>query len=318
MSRILPLQSNLTELRALDQSLWKAFKHAEKKDLPPAFEPFSVTATFYRLWKLKRLRPYEFYPAYGLLAVAAGIYGVWGPKWMLAIYLVMLLPTFIFLRRYVKQFAFEKTKQLGLAEYAFGVPNLPLLVNGTLLRFEEEVKKLHAAVPARPTKERLASILKLAKSGHEHGDVGYGFDDAARRWVYTGVAFAATSAVTRANEASNVMDGVWKLAMSNGRMSIGLAAMATIALLLLYSLMISPTNEKRRKRRYLLVLTALHESWPADDVVDEVEHQAAKAAIETAKADWQTAHCVVGLPTARRPADEPAEREPNVSRQPAL
>lgn len=284
MSKILLLQSNLMELRTLEQGLWKAFKHAEKKDLPPALEPVSVMVTFHRLWKLKRLRAYEFYPFYGLLAVAAGVYGIWGPKWMLAIYMLLLIPTFVFMRRYVQQFAFEKTKQLGLDEYAFGVPNLPLLVNGTMARLEEDAKRSSPSNQIHPTKERLASILKLVKCGHEHGDVGYGFDDAARRWVYAGVAAAFTFAVTRAHEASTMLDSAWRLALSGGRVSIGLAALAFIVVMVLYSLMISPANDKRRKRRYLLVLTAMHESWPVGEVMDEASREAAMDAIETAKA----------------------------------
>lgn len=286
MSKAASLQSKLTELRLLEQSIWKAFKHAEKKDLPPAFEPVSVSATFYRLWKLKRLRFYEFYPFYGLLAVASGIYAVLGPKWMLAVYVILLFPTFIFLRRYVQQFAFDKTKQLGLDEYAFGVPNLPLLVHGTWLRMEEEVKKIPSAgAEVLPTKEHLASIMKLVKCGHEHGDVGYGFDDAARRWVYAGIAGAFTFAVTRAKEVSPMLDGVWKLVVSGGRVSFGLAVIAFVVVWTLYTLMISPANEKRRKRRYLLVLTALHESWPRDEPATEAAHSAALTAIEAAKAE---------------------------------
>lgn len=285
MSKILPLQSNLMELRTLEQGLWKAFKHAEKKDLPPALEPVSVMVTFYRLWKLKRLRAYEFYPVYGLLAVAAGAYGIWGPKWMVGVYMLLLIPTFVFMRRYVQQFAFEKTKQLGLDESAFGVPNLPLLVNGTMARIEEDAKRSSPTNQIHPTKERLAAILKLVKCGHEHGDVGYGFDDAARRWIYAGVAAAFTFAVTRAKEASNMLDSAWTLALSGGRTSVGLAALALIVVRLLYTLMISPANEKRRKRRYLLVLTAMHESWPAETATEDTARDAAMEAIRTAKAE---------------------------------
>lgn len=81
-----------------------------------------------------------------------------------------------------------------------------------------------------------------------------------------------------------MLDSAWRLALSGGRVSFGLAALTFIVVMVLYTLMISPANDKRRKRRYLLALTALHESWTAEEVMDEASREAATNAIETAKA----------------------------------
>ncbi len=158
MANLVPMQSRLGELSALETNLWRAFKGAEAKYIPPSLNPWSVTANFLRLRRQGYLRLYEFYPLYGLVAISAATAAVRGIHWMFVVYIAALLPMFVFLGKYVKQFAFEKTNLLGLDRCSFGVANLPLLVYGMAKIVSEKSEPVKDIAPAPLTKENLASV----------------------------------------------------------------------------------------------------------------------------------------------------------------
>ncbi|MCV2438168.1 hypothetical protein LNV28_07645 [Paucibacter sp. DJ2R-2] len=262
MSNLMPIQSRLRGLSALETNLWKAFKGAEEKYIPSTLNPWSVTANFLRLRRQGYLRLYEFYPLYGVIAISAATAAVRGNHWMFAVYIAALLPMFVFLGKYIKQFAFEKTNILGLDRLSFGVANLPLLVYGMARIVSEKLEPVKDVVPAPLTKENLASIAKLVKGGHEHGEVGYGLDDVLRKWVFGGIASAAVYASTKAGEVAPLVDKLRHLAANDAGISAAAVTLCFVGTYFLYQLIFSPANEKRRRRRYLLALNAMQESLP--------------------------------------------------------
>lgn len=266
MSTLKPMQSRLGELSTLENKLWRAFKRAEAEYVPPVFNPWTVTQNFLRLRRHGYLRWYEFYPIYALVGVTAGVDAVFVHRWLFAVYIVSLVPLFVFLSRYVKQFAFEKTNMLGLDRYSFGVPHLPLLVYGMAKHVAESTETEKDFAPALPTKENLAAVAKLIKGGHEHGEIGYGFNDAAKKWLFGGVASALVFASTKTNEVAPTAQKIWHLALTDPRFSAGAILIGTVAASFLYQVVFSAANDKRRKRRYLLAINVMQEAQSAEEV----------------------------------------------------
>lgn len=293
MANLVPMQSRLGELSALETNLWRAFKGAEAKYIPPSLNPWSVTANFLRLRRQGYLRLYEFYPLYGVVAISAATAAVRGIHWMFVVYIAALLPMFVFLGKYVKQFAFEKTNMLGLDRCSFGVANLPLLVYGMAKLVSEKSEPVKDIAPAPLTKENLASVAKLVKGGHEHGEVGYGLDDVVRKWVFGGVASAVVYASTKAGEVAPVFERLRQLAVTDARFSAAAVTICFVAAYLLYQLIFSPANDKRRKRRYLLAINAMQESLPvaaerdSGESVDAILRQAVRPAAQAADRQGQ-------------------------------
>lgn len=253
-----PLKSRISELSAMERRLWTAFKDAEKEYIPPAFNPWKVGVTFHRLWRQKFLRFHECYPLYGLFAIACAMAAIFGRPLFFLGYLGFLAVSGFYINKYVEQFAFQKTRIQGLERSSFGVSHLALLVHGMTRLLEEG--KAGAAVP---TRDALASIIKLVKVGHEHGEIGYGFGDAAKKWFYGAVIGAASAAYAHAAEVSGIAAKVWRVIAGNWTASVAVAVLIFGAAIAFYGLFFSAANEKRRKRRYLLALNTIHETWPS-------------------------------------------------------
>lgn len=259
------MQLRLSGLSALDKRLWTAFKLAEKKFVPAVFNPVLVTSNLMSLRRHGYLRWFEFYPIYATLAGASAVLAVFGHPWMFVWYIAALALMFVFLSKYVKRFAFEKTNVLGLVTYSFGVPHLPLLVYGISRNLEEAGELSDGVDPAPYTKENLASVIKLVKGGHEHGEIGYGFDDVLKKWLYGSIASVFLLAFNKADE---IVPAAVKLrhAFTGDAVFWAMAAIVVAsAAYLIYRLVFSPANVKRRNRRYLLAMNVIHETWAGED-----------------------------------------------------
>jgi len=261
MTTNVPMKSRIAELSEVERRLWNVFKVAEKEYIPPVFNPFKVSVNLYRLWRDGRIRFYEFYPVYGLIAVALAGGAVLGHWWLFVGYFGFLAISAFYLNKYVKQFAFQKTQIHGLDRYSFGVPHLPLLVHG-MSRVLSEKSVGNTARPSEPlTKEALGSIVKLVKGGHEHGEIGYGFDDAIKKWLYAAVVGAISTGYAHAAEVSSAFAKAWKVVVGNWMMIAAVVAFIFGTSVMLHGLFFSPANEKRRKRRYLLAFSTIYETW---------------------------------------------------------
>lgn len=160
------IQARIGGLGELENSLWHSFKAAEDNYVPSIFNPWKVTRNFVQLRRLGHLKLYEFYPVYALIAVVfAGTAVIGRQHWLLLAYLVSLMPAVVFLSRYTKQFAFQKTNMLGLDRVSFGVAHLPLLVYGVMRTHEASRDTVLGRRAAALTKTNLSSVIKLVKGG---------------------------------------------------------------------------------------------------------------------------------------------------------
>ncbi len=259
-----PVKSRIAELSAVERRLWNAFEVAEKEYIPPVFKPLKVGVNLYSLWRQGRLRFYELYPVYGLLAVACAVAAIMDHWLLFAGYLGFLALSTFYLSKYVKQFAFQKTQIHGLDRYSFGVPHLPLLVHGmTLVLGERRIGEF--VTSAGPlTKDALGSIIKLVKGGHEHGEIGYGLGDALKKWLYAAVVGAVSAAYAHAAEVSTDAAQAWTVVAGNWKMTVAGVAVILSLGVVFHGLFFWPANEKRRKRRYLMALTIIYETWPGE------------------------------------------------------
>ena len=259
------MKSRIAELSEVERRLWNAFKVAEKEYIPPVFNPYKVSVNLYRLWREGRIRFYEYYPVYGLIAVAFAGGAILGHWWLFVGYLAFLAVSGLYLNKYVKQFAFQKTQIHGLERYSFGVPHLPLLVHGMSRVLSEKRSVGDTARSSEPlTKDALGSIIKLVKGGHEHGEIGYGFDDAIKKWLYAAVVGAISAGYAHAGEVSSGVAKAWKVVAGNWMMTAAVVGFIFGTSVMLHGLFFSPANEKRRKRRYLLALNTIYETWPGE------------------------------------------------------
>lgn len=160
------IQARIGGLSELENSLWRSFKAAEDNYVPSVFNPWKVARNFVQLRRLGYLKLYEFYPVYALIAmVFAGTAVIGRQHWLLLAYLVALVPAVVFLSRYSKQFAFQKTNMLGLDRVSFGVAHLPLLLYGVMRAHETSQDTVLGRRPAALTKSNLSSVIKLVKGG---------------------------------------------------------------------------------------------------------------------------------------------------------
>ncbi|MDP9123197.1 MAG: hypothetical protein M3N82_01105 [Pseudomonadota bacterium] len=67
-----------------------------------------------------------------------------------------------------------------------------------------------------------------------------------------------------AAEVSSGVAKVWKVVAGNWMMTAAGTASIFLISMMLHGLFFSPANEKRRKRRYLLALNTIHETWPGE------------------------------------------------------
>ncbi|HEX6705288.1 MAG TPA: hypothetical protein VF169_11060 [Albitalea sp.] len=252
MASIGNLQSSVRDLAALEKKLWDAFRRAERMYTPPTLR---LVAAFRCAWDLRKrglLSATRFYPLYAtlafLFAIAAPLSGY---LWLLLPYLFFLAWAFYALHGYAT--AIDKTKDANYVSHGFGVSNLALLVLG--------VMEVARATDVSFRKEQLAAIIKLVKSSQDHGEVSWGLADMIKRTLWSGLFGVLVFLVANAATVSTYVD---KLARATTR-SLGLLALiVAVSLTLvycLYDLVFAQVNEKRRKKKYLLMLNIIHEGW---------------------------------------------------------
>jgi len=258
-------RSQIVGLSDLERALSRSFGQAEREHLPPAFWPWAVLPACWTLARAGKLKFYEWHPIYVMLAAACAVMTIVGRSfWYFIPYLVFLIVMFICHRRYVERFIFLRTQCLGLERIGFNVDYLPLLVIGTMTDFARcEDKAAKRDEPVAFTRENVASVIKLAKSGHEYSEIAFGASEVFRRSLLGGIAAAvAYVAANFADVTPWVAKGL-ELASREHVFAAMLAAFCGAFVLMLYGWFFGEASAKRQRRRYLLVLNMIHERWDA-------------------------------------------------------
>lgn len=258
-------RSQIVGLSELERGLWTSFGRAEREHLPPAFKPWAVLKACWTLHRAGKLKFYEWHPIYGVLAAACVAMTIVGRSlWFFFPYLVFLTLMFICHSRYVERFIFLRTQCLGLERFGFNVDYLPLLVIGTMTNYAgREAKSAKGGEPVAFTRENVASVIKLAKSGHEYSEIAFGASEVFRRSFLGGIAAAGAYAIANFAQMTAVVAKGLELASREYVFAALLVAFCGALVLMLHSWFFGEASAKRQRRRYLLVLNMIHEGWNA-------------------------------------------------------
>lgn len=256
--------SQVAALGALENRLWRAFKKAEAQYIPSRLNIFKVSANFADLRRKGHLKLHEYYPIYGAASFGFAFLAVENNSfWYFLGYVLTFSLTLLLMSKYERKFAWAATQVHGLERYAFGVDSLPLLVFGIRRIFPELPSDKGDRAAAPLTKENLASVLKLAKCGHEHGEFSYGIGEWLKRLLFGGVSTFVVYLFSSTKEATQLFEQVSSAFAAKPALAAVLGVFALGLGLLTFEFLFGPVNEKRRKRRYLLALNTIHETWTA-------------------------------------------------------
>ena len=253
MTNINQLNSQLAELAELENSLWKAFERAEKDYLPPLFRPLRLVRTTLELLQAKAL-PWKYnYAAYLLLTALFAVATVTLSFWFIVGYSVFLTLAIFTKDKYAEAFTRHRLGPTKVKGSAFGIDQPSLVVAGLIRLRETTDKKLDPA--------SLQSILKIQKASGDLADSGFGVADKIKG-ALLGLPFVVAPWVY--NNSDRTLQA-WKSAYAAASNSWLLTLVFILPVLLILSfsfdLLFGQPLAKRRRKRYLLVLTLIAESY---------------------------------------------------------
>ncbi|MCW7541183.1 hypothetical protein OOT46_25560 [Aquabacterium sp. A7-Y] len=257
-------QSVLGQINALSEvnnALRRAFKRAVRHYTVPVFSFHKSIPLGLRLWYKGLLPWYALAPLYALLGVVFAVItlvGVvfFGPYslWSLLPYTAALVGYAATHRVFAQGFAVYKGGNAEMAQKAFGVENLLLIVLGVIDGYRSEGALLRRA--------DLAALLKITKAQEEHAGISIGFLDHMKKWLYGAILAAPYYALKNVPE---VRQGIAFLSLLPEKYP-GLTALgsgyALLVVAFIYNLVFSEAKTKREGKLYLLVLSTIYENWP--------------------------------------------------------
>lgn len=252
MANIGNLNKKLTDLAALEKLLWDAFIQSEKEYTP---SPLCLRSTFQKTRKLNKAKILEWYYNYPILLLVAISFALGSLfyNWLLVGYLVVLFFAFTARDRFMHAFAVEKLGTQSYTNYGFGLQNLSLAAVGVL--------KLRDTGGVKLTKESIGSIVKIVKSSHEHSEVSYGIGDQLKKSLFaTPIPVVYYLLENHATLVSFATGGIQYL-KNNLFAAAFIICLILGALLFCYELLLGQTRTKRRKRKYILLLNIIAESF---------------------------------------------------------
>lgn len=253
MTNVNYLAKNLDELAELDKETWKAFRKSQHDYMPPMFNPFRALSTTAYLVQKGYLKLWQNYFVLLTFSIISAIFSLIASLWLLAPYSLFIALAAVARNKYVEAYATEKLNRTGIVRQAFGVATPSLATAGVLDIMKSSGQRL--------TKDTVGSLIKLNKSSQEYEDVSFGILETLKKAAY-GLPFALalwwsenTQAIARYK---NVIDSaivkVWWLQI------FGLILFFCIVASF-YNLILADTIMRREKRKYLLVLNMIYESY---------------------------------------------------------
>jgi hypothetical protein len=253
MAPVNKINKRLHELAILEKSLWKAFEKMEVDYSPPTFNLLRSTNIALVLVQQKLLRRIHFYPCYLLLCTISAIGVVIFSPWLLLLYVIFLAATMYTRSKFVNAFAHWKLGTSEFETYAFGIGQPALAVAGVIKLLE--IGKGHIDIIA------IQSILKIQKSSNELFEVSTGVGEALKKYLFTVPFLIAAWIVNETTAATKYLTLFNELAAKNWTVVLLMLLFILALILASYELVLGQTFLKRKKRKYLLVLTLISESF---------------------------------------------------------
>lgn len=243
--------NNIKRLADLDKRLWSAFTKSEKSFLPPTLNPFRAIETTIHLVKSKHLSAIYNYVIYLVLALIFAGAAIFYSFYFFIPYLVFLALTIVSRAKYIVAYATEKLGESNFPLHGFGIENPALTVAG--------VMRIQAASQTTPSKDELASLIKIVKSSQELSDVTFGVAEYLKKSLYALPLAAMLAVQQNIDTIRKYVDLLGKSFGSDIAAQILLAAMFIGVSFIVYDIVLGKTLEKRQKKKYLLVLNVMHE-----------------------------------------------------------
>lgn len=242
---------NIKNLLELDKRLWEAFTKSEKSFLPPTLNPIRAIKTTADLVRGKYLKARYNYAIYLVLTLVFAAAAIAYSFYFLIPYVTFLAFAGVSRAKYVVAYAAEKLGGSNFPMQGFGIENPALTVAG--------VMKIQADSQTKPSKDELASLIKIIKSSQELNDVHFGVVEYLKKSLY-----AAPLAIMLAVQQN--IDVIRKfMSMLGSKLGSDITAQALLVTIfvglsfIVYDIVLGKTLEKRQKKKYLLVLNIMHE-----------------------------------------------------------
>ncbi|GAC1607420.1 MAG: hypothetical protein NVS3B3_10250 [Aquirhabdus sp.] len=251
------LDKNLQELAKLEKILWDAFKESEKEYLPPFFNLKKSIPTAFTLMKRGYLKKWHCSPCFFFGAIISALFTVTSTHWFLIPYIFLLALSIFTKSKYIDAYTSEKLKTSQYAKHGFGLENLSLTVAGVMHLKKTGAGKLSAG--------KIAVIAKIVKASLEFGDVSFGLAEYLKKSLYAApLAFIVwfQNNPHIGNDIDAFISGFQKAKFSF-QVTIIIIALYFLLVggLFCYELTFGQTITKRQKKKYLLILNVISESF---------------------------------------------------------
>lgn len=247
------LVGKLESVAELDKALWSAYRQSLVSRLPPFLNLLRVHRIHQELCGKKLLRWWQHYYAFMVGALLCGISSLFVSYWLLIGYAVLLFSSAKLRSKFVEAYAHAQIGRPNISKHSFGLQTPSLLVAGVMDALRDERIKIDSTT--------LESVIKLNKATHEFEDIAFGVSDAIRKGaIGAPLALALwlfSTAIPIGLYLGKVQDILLKQPLLAGILIIFLLGFAFLA----YQLAFSGVVTKRDRKRYLLVLNLLRESF---------------------------------------------------------
>lgn len=260
------LLKQLVQLAEIERGLWLAFQHAETQAYVKPYQMIKLFQMRRHITASKNILIKQ----HPLLVLLAGLSAILVPAFTdiksiafvigVTVYSGLLLSAMLTRDRFIEIYSKSVLRSERLVDQAFGIDKVSLLV---FTSFEKDSfpKNLHHG--------QIGKLIKLVKAGQDHQSISYGYQEFARKALIAALfalPITGWSLLQGENKGLSEVKRIAVSAYNNNPNSH--AFLVTIALLLLlaisviiYSLAFGDQKRERQKKRYLLWLNLLYESW---------------------------------------------------------
>ncbi|WP_428718953.1 hypothetical protein [Undibacterium curvum] len=251
------LDKNLQELAELEKILWDAFKESEKKYRPPFFNVKKSIPVAFTLMRRGYLKKWHCSPFFFAGAIVSAAFTVTISDWFSILYLFLLALSILTKTKYVDAYTSEKLKTSQYTKHGFGLENLSLTVAGVMYLKKSGEGKLNAG--------KIAAITKIVKASHEYGDVSFGLAEHLKKTLYAAPLAFIVWVQNNPHIGNDIGTFISDFQKSKLAIQVVFSIFAIYFLLvggiLCYELIFGQTITKRQKKKYLLILNVISESF---------------------------------------------------------
>ncbi len=261
------LLNSLDEMARLEKAIWKSFKKAES-------ESFINPWNFRKQLEVRKSLPgttpwfWRNYPFWPILALISAFIVIFANPTTISFGTLSYIPYMAFILlgvvsrdKFIKAYSQLQLKQKNFTDHAFGIDNLSLRIFDTLNFHKKSGEKL--------TKNDIASLIKIVKASQDYQSMSFGYYDYLRKTI---IGLIVSSPVTGSyflythrKEVPQYLIKLDDYASLHHWFSAGPIIISLILLFamlgLTYTLVFHEPKIDMQKKRYLLILNILHESW---------------------------------------------------------